>query len=228
MELLIVSQEASLPGKSLRLWVECCALVTGYYCWCTLLSSLSQSLYWPRLGLHDTYTPGPHSSRSILDPSSTSTADDKTLQGEMGTLMTFHQQVSAWDPCDRACECWCHWWFMLRLSSMSWLLRVSQCQTGDWLSEDTRIEAGRVAGTGEGGAMLPVQRTHYGWSVTQPLTCTHTDHHDFIARLIKYNLFCIVISSENVSGWQCYPFSSPPSTSTVILESSTSLLLSIS
>ena len=90
---------------------------------------------------------------------------------------------------------------MVHVEAELHVMAVTSEPVSDWrLTVRGYEDRGRAGGRDWGGRGDAASTEDTLWVKCNTATHMYTDHHDFIARLIKYNLFCIVISSENVSG----------------------------
>lgn len=150
MELLIVLRRASLPTPfSNGHWNVLHLLLVREGVDISHSLSVSVVLTTPRTAWHGASHTRPHSSNSILD--SIFSMKQLTLIPHMvgkthwfSLQIDLHQQVTIKLRCDCHSDCSCHWFrvgvvIVLRLCGAG----VSPCQTGDWLSEDTRLPGGQ-------------------------------------------------------------------------------------
>ena len=149
MELLIVLRRESLPNP-FKWPVECAECCTCYLSVWIFSLSVSVVLTTPRSAWHGASHTRPHSSNFNLDSIQHETADTKISFGgenqriSISIQIDLHQQVTIKLRCDRHSDCSCHW-IRVGVVIVLWLCGagVSPCQTGDWLSEDTRLPGGQ-------------------------------------------------------------------------------------
>lgn len=195
MELLIVLRRASFPNHFQMAIGMCCTCSLSERVLIFLTHSLSVS-YWPRLTLHDTEPVTRDLTQATLDSifSMKQLTIIPPMEGKthwISLQIDLHQQVTLKPRCYCHSDCSCHWFrvgvvIVLRLCGAG----VSPCQTGDWLSEDTRLPGGQRIEAREGRCGTSTEDTL--WVKCNTLTQPHVQSVGLTLKIMKLTVSHIV------------------------------------